>query len=178
MKLLRLKNTSNNFFKQAWELYEDTFPIHERRLLKDQFYVLKNDNYHFDILMNHNQFIGFILWWEFETYNFIDHFATCTQQRNKGYGKLILDKFIENNKRPTLLEVELPISTLNERRIKFYERIGFKLNQHHYTAPALQQGQSPYQLLLMSYPDVISKIDVEQFIKTGHPVLLQKESDV
>ena len=61
MKLTRLKNISDNYFHKAWNLYEDAFPAEERRLLDAQSYVLQNDSYHFDILIDKNQFMGFIL---------------------------------------------------------------------------------------------------------------------
>ena len=176
MKLIRLKNISDNYFQKAWNLYEDAFPFEERRLLDDQSYVLQNDSYHFDILIDKNQFMGFILWWDFETHRYIDHFATSIEQRNKGYGKFILSNFIDCNDKPVMLEVELPTSIINERRIKFYERVGFKLNQHYYEIPPLKEDQSPLQLLIMSYPSIISEKDVDQFVKKYHPVIFKNES--
>jgi GNAT superfamily N-acetyltransferase len=108
MKLIRLKQISDNYFQKAWKLYEDAFPIEERRLLDDQSYILQNDSYHFDVLIDKDQFTGFILWWDFDTHRYIDHFATALEQRNKGIGKLILNKFIDSNNKSIILEVELP----------------------------------------------------------------------
>ncbi len=176
MKLIRLKNISDNYFQKAWELYENAFPYNERRLLDEQASVLKQSKYHFEVLINGKQFIGFILWWDFETHRYIDHFATTIEQRNKGIGKLILNKFIESNDKPILLEVELPTSHINKRRIKFYERMGFKLNRHYYEIPPLRDDQIPLQLLLMSYPSVIPQKDVELFIKKCHPILFENAS--
>ncbi|WP_296311615.1 GNAT family N-acetyltransferase [Winogradskyella sp. UBA3174] len=175
MKLIRLKNISDNYFQKAWNLYEDAFPFEERRLLDNQSYVLQNDRYHFDILIDKNQFMGFILWWDFETHRYIDHFATSVEQRNRGIGKFILNNLIDSNDKPVILEVELPTSTINERRIKFYERLGFKLNQHYYEIPPLKEDQSPLQLLLMSYPSMISEKDVDQFVKKYHPVIFKNK---
>ena len=173
MEQKRLKNTTDRYFQKAWELYEDAFPLEERRLLNAQSYVMKKPNYHFDITIDEKQFIGFLLWWEFDTNRYIDHFATSMQHRNKGFGKLILEKFIDSSDKPILLEVELPNSTINQRRIKFYEKIGFKLNQHYYEIPPLKESQLPLQLMLMSYPTQISKNDVEQFIKICHPIIFR-----
>lgn len=171
MKLVRLKNISDNYFQKAWELYEDAFPSEERRPLEDQSRILQNENYHFDILIDKDQLIGFILWWDFETHRYIEYFATSVEQRNKGIGKLILNKFIYGNDKPIILEVELPTSSIKERRIKFYERIGFKLNHHYYEMPPLKQHQAPLQLLLMSYPDIISKKEVALFVEKYHPII-------
>ena len=174
MKLIRLKHISDNYFQKAWKLYEDAFPFEERRLLDDQSYVLQNDSYHFDVLIDKDQFIGFILWWNFDTHRYIDHFATAVEQRNKGIGKLILNKFMDRDDKSMILEVELPTSNINERSIKFYERLGFKLNQHHYEIPPITKDQPPLQLLLMSYPNILSEKDVNLFIEKYHPVLFKK----
>jgi len=173
MKQLRLKDISNKYFPKAWELYEDAFPLEERRLLDAQTQVMKKPNYHFDITIDENKLIGFLLWWDFEKYGYIDHFATTTLQRNKGFGKQILENFMNSIHKPILLEVELPTSSINQRRIKFYERIGFKLNQHYYEVPPIEEGQPPLRLLLMSYPEILSAQDVEQFIKICHPIIFK-----
>ena len=176
MKQIRLKTISDNYFHEAWELYQEAFPLEERRLLDDQIRVFNKSNYHFDVMINEKELIGFLLWWDFEKHRFIDHFATSKQHRNKGFGKLILNRFMNRNEKPILLEVELPTSAINQRRIKFYERIGFKLNQHYYEMPPLKEGQSPLQLLLMSYPDHISEKEVEKFIKKCHPIIFNGDS--
>ncbi|WP_281987532.1 GNAT family N-acetyltransferase [Aquimarina aggregata] len=173
MKCIRLTNISDNYFKLAWELYQKAFPSEEQRLLDAQALVMKKSNYHFEIIIEEKEFVGFLLWWDFETYKYIDHFAIAMQRRNLGLGKLILEKFIDTTDKPILLEVELPSSTINQRRIKFYEKIGFKLNQHYYEIPPLIEEQSSLQLLLMSYPEIISKKDVEEFIKICHPIMFK-----
>ena len=174
MNQLRLKSISENHFHKAWELYEDAFPIEERRSLNKQTHVIKNSNYHFDIMLDNDKLIGFLLWWNFEKVRYIDHFATSIEQRNKGFGKQILENFINTSEKLVLLEVELPNSSMNKRRIKFYERIGFKLNLHYYEVPPLMEGYKHFQLLLMSYPTFMTERDVEQFTKTCHPIIFNK----
>ncbi|WP_291869223.1 GNAT family N-acetyltransferase [Maribacter sp.] len=173
MYQIRLKNISDNYFHKAWKLYEDAFPLEERRSFNAQTHVMKKSNYHFNILMDENKFIGFLLWWDFETLKYIDHFATSTEQRNKGFGKLILEKFMESSDKTILLEVELPNSTINERRIKFYQRTGFKLNQHYYEIPPLIEDKKPLQLLLMSYPELLTIKDVKEFTDKCHPLIFK-----
>lgn len=171
MKQKRIKNISDTYFQDSWELYEDAFPIEERRSLEKQKILMKKAIYHFDTLIKEELMIGFLLWWDLKSYRYIDHFATSTQHRNKGFGKLILETFRELNDKPILLEVELPNSDINERRIKFYERAGFKLNEHYYVVPHSQENQPPIELMLMSYPNHLTKKDVEQFTKISHPVI-------
>lgn len=171
MEQIRLKHISDHYFQNAWKLYEDAFPMEERRSLDNQIRVMEQSNYHFDIMVDNGQFIGFLLWWDFETHRYIDHFATLPQQRNKGFGKSILEKFMAYNDKSILLEVELPDSSINQRRIKFYERIGFQLNSHYYEIPPLEEGQPPLQLLLMSYPCLLSSEEVAHFVDICHPII-------
>ena len=173
MNKIRFKNISDNHFKKAWKIYEDAFPIEERRLLNQQINVMKESNYHFDIMIDKNELIGILLWWDFETLRHIEYFATSTKHRNKGFGKQILENFMNDNDKPILLEVELPYSTINKRRIKFYERIGYKLNQHYYEVPPFIEGNNPLQLLLMSYPTFLTEKDVEQFTQICHPIIFK-----
>ncbi|MRI01604.1 GNAT family N-acetyltransferase [Kriegella sp. EG-1] len=175
MKQVRLQKTSDHYFKRAWELYQEAFPIEEQRSFDGQAKVLKEINYHFDILIEGEELIGFILWWDFENYKYIDHFATAKAHRNKGFGKLILNKLMESTDKPILLEVELPTSSINKRRIKFYERVDFQLNQHYYETPPLKIGLPPLQLLVMSYPNPISKKDLAIFVKKNHPIIFKDE---
>ncbi len=174
MKLIRLKHISDSYFQEAWKLYEEAFPIEERRGLDEQSDALLDDRYHFDVFIDKDQFIGFILWWDFESLKYIDHFATVLEQRNKGIGKLILTQFLDGDDKSIILEVELPTSRINERRIKFYERLGFNLNQHDYQIPSILDNQPPLRLMLMSYPNFISIKDVDSFVLKYHPIIFKE----
>jgi GNAT superfamily N-acetyltransferase len=173
MNIIRLKTISDTYFSEAWELYLEAFPPQERKTFEAQTRLMKNSKYHYDILVDENQLIGFLLWWDLDTIRYIDHFATDKEQRNKGYGKLILKEFITRNDKPVILEVELPESSMNERRIKFYERTGFKLNHHQYQLPFFKEGDPAIQFLLMTYPELISEEDVELFVKNCHPIIFK-----
>ena len=172
MKRIKLKNISDQFFEQAWELYRDTFPLKMRRSKDLQARVMKNPKYNFDVILNDREFIGFMFWWNFDKYSYIEHFSVSAEHRNKGLGKVVLEDFMLSHDKPIVLEVELPNSEIDKRRIKFYERIGFKLNDHSYQLPSLQDGKAVLPLLLMTYPDLLSKKEVEIFVSKYHPIIL------
>ena len=174
MNTVRLTNTSNPYFSQAWEIYLEAFPKNERKTLDAQTKLMSNPLYHYDIIIVDDKLIGFILWWNLDSVRFIDHFATAKSQRNKGYGRLIIENFSHIDVKPVLLEVELPDSNINKRRIKFYERIGFKVNQHHYQLPVYNKSVPPLQLYVMTYPNAISKKEVEEFVKICHPIVYKQ----
>lgn len=158
-------------FSIAWKLYETAFPKEERRTLEEQTKIMKHPNYHFEVIFEEGQFIGFLFWWDFEMFRYIDHFATSEAMRNKGFGASILNEFIFRNSKPILLEVELPNTEINKRRIAFYERLGFKLNSHFYEVPSGSNSDETIPLLLMTYPNPIAKQEVDAFVKQCHPIM-------
>ena len=174
MKQIRLKSTNNKYFTDAWEIYLEAFPKEERKTLDAQTQLMNNPLYHYDIIIIDDELIGFVLWWNLDSVRFIDHFATAAKHRNKGLGKMILEKFTKGIVKPVLLEVELPYSDINKRRIHFYERIGFILNKHHYQLPVFVEGEPPLQLLLMTYPDGISEEETKKFMEESHPIVYKQ----
>ena len=61
---------------------------------------------------------------------------------------------------PMVLEVELPETEMAQRRIGFYQRLGFILNEFPYWQPSMQEGQPSIPLKIMSWPKALSQ---EQF---------------
>lgn len=172
MTQFNLIDIDNPYFTSAWKLYEEAFPVYERRTLKAQSHLLKNPVYKFDVFIEKNVFIGFIMWWDFKDFQYIDHFAVTKSKRNNGFGAKILKEFIKRNSKPTLLEVELPDSSINTKRIKFYERLGFKLNQHQYKVPSSIDDRK-IDLLVMTHPRMISKENLSEFVSNNHPVIFK-----
>ncbi len=177
MEKIRLTDINQPWFDNAWALYKDAFPMDERRLLKRQASIMSHPNYHFEVILEDDCFLGLLFWWEFDDLRYIEHFATLPGHRGKGYGKDILNAFKQRDTRPVVLEVERPDNELKQRRIHFYERLGFVLNHHYYEQPAYREGGQPLHLLLMSYPLGISDEEVAHFIKDYHPIIFGTSSN-
>ncbi|MDR0395042.1 MAG: GNAT family N-acetyltransferase [Tannerella sp.] len=171
MKYTRIKNTEHPLFNQAWNLYKKSFPPEERRQLRTQKKMMNNPLYHFEIITEKDKFIGLILWWRFEKVIYIEHLATSPRLRGKGYGVRILEKFVRDSGIPLLLEVEHPTVEINKRRIDFYRRIGFVLNEHAYKHPPYKKGGEYVSLMLMTYPVAITEKENKHFCETYHPVI-------
>lgn len=173
MLQIKLINTNNTHFDLAWDLYENSFPIEERRSISSQKLIMNHPNYNFEIVMVNNELIGIILWWGFNDIRFIEHFTTTENIRGKGFGKAIIEKFKQQNSLPILLEVDIPKQNIDQRRIEFYQRLKFYLNPHFYQQPPLNKEHKALALLLMSYPDPISVVYIENFKKQYHPIIYQ-----
>ena len=84
--------------------------------------------------------------------------------RGKGLGSKMLKEFIGSKKSDTIiLEVELPEDEISTRRIKFYERNGFKLNTYEYFQMPLRKHSAPIPLYLMSYPKNLSSDEFRNY---------------
>ena len=166
MKQSRLITAEHQDFQKAWELYKKAFPEEERRPIEFQNKIMNHPNYHFEITNNDEGFVGFILWWQFKRLKYIEHFAILKNLRGKGFGETLLKQFMTETRDEIILEVEPPIDDNGKRRISFYQRLGFKLNKHHYVQlPLRSNGKSP-TMFIMTYPDEISASKLSSFTKS------------
>lgn len=160
MRKITLKCSDSCDFKGIFKIMTEAFPSSERRTEENQLALFDNINYKPYVFEKDGVIIGFILAWEISDFRFIEHFAVDKSYRGSGIGSRILSDYLLMNEKPVCLEVEPPLNSISERRIAFYKRLGFMLNDFEYFQPALQPGQKEIELKIMSYPKILSK---EQF---------------
>lgn len=148
-------------FNQLWDLYQRSFPEVERRTIDQQKQVMGEENYHMEYFFEDSDFTGFILYWVLPSFLFIEHVAVDDRFRGRGLGKKYLEKMIKDSDVPIILEVEPPENEMAKRRIKFYERLGFVLNQYEYYQPSYVKDGEPIRLIVMSHGSALSKEDFE-----------------
>lgn len=165
MKRFFVNSINDKYFQDAWELYLNAFPIDERRDLEMQEKIFRHEDYFFEVIIINGEFIGFLSWWKFDGLSFIEHFATLEKHRGKGYGKTILQNFLSQTKDFGVLEVEPPNTDIDQRRIQFYERLGWKLNSFKYFQLPLRKNGLKVELMVMSYPQLIDVKVFEKFEK-------------
>jgi len=131
--------------------YEFSFPVEERRdfsLIRE---LIKNEpKFSAYALTIRRDYIGFMTTWNFENFVYIEHFAIEPTARNGGIGAKVMRQFL-SGKGNVVLEVEVPKDELSARRIRFYERLGFKLNLITYFQPPYRKGEEEVEMRLMSY---------------------------
>lgn len=154
MILKKLDINKNEEVDFVENLYIESFPLSERRSVKNMFdYYTKNSKFEIDIATNSDeQLLGFLTYWNLGTFIFAEHFAVSPEFRNGGNGRKIMDLFLSKSNIPIVLEVELPTTILSERRIGFYQRIGFKLWEDIlYQQPPYHDNSNAIPMKLMSY---------------------------
>ncbi len=147
------------WFDKFIDLYINSFPDDERRNIDIQSDLLKNPLYNIEPIYFNNEWAGFMCWWNFKDFAYIEHFATSPKYRNNGLGKSFLTQFVEKHPN-TALEVEIPEDDLSKRRVEFYKRVGFKLLDDVYMQPAYDQNKQSIPLKLMVFLSN-SKLDFE-----------------
>lgn len=155
-------NIKEEDFESFFNLLQESFPEIERRNYADQKKLLNKEEYNIVGYKNDkNEVIAFIAYWKFDKYYFIEHFAVKESLRGHKIGTELLKKFLEDAKKRIILEVEFPEDYISIKRIDFYNRIGFVLNDYDYLQPPLQKGMELFPLKIMSYINKLSQGEFE-----------------
>lgn len=150
-------NNTKVQFNQIWNIYEEAFPEDERRSLEQQKEILKNTRYELRPLYDKHRILGFIATWDLDDFIFIEHYAIFNKCRGQGYGTTFLKSFLEEADKNVVLEAEKPVNIIANKRIEFYQDLGFYCNPFDYIQPPYEEGKESVPLLILTYPDAIDK---------------------
>ena len=81
MNFKRISSPTHPLYAEAVNLYKISFPLHEQREKTSQTEILTNPFYHFDVVCEHDKFIGEILYWDIERFCYIEHFCVLPSGR-------------------------------------------------------------------------------------------------
>ncbi len=112
------------------------------------------------------QLLGVITLWEFDDYNYIEHFAVDERRRGQGIGSQMIENMKLLSDKPLVLEVEEIVDDITQNRVHFYEKHEFFLSSYHFIQPPLRDNVKDVPLIYMSYPilldnDIYHKIFIE-----------------
>jgi ribosomal protein S18 acetylase RimI-like enzyme len=141
--------------KYFLKLYTQAFPEAERRVYDSEgelalFMASHKNMFHIDSIYIEHRWVGFISYWTFAEYTYIEHFAITESTRGSGIGNCILRSMC-NEHNNMILEVEPPVDDISRKRISFYERHGFRCNKYfNYRQPSYAYGLPEVEMELMS----------------------------
>lgn len=150
MDIIRLSDTASPQYRDFETLYAKSFPIFEQRTQEQQAIALASSQYHLNFYYEDKIFIGFIAYWQFELYNYVEHFAIHDMHRGRGYGAQLLNSFIGEQSRQIVLEIDPIIDEISAARWRFYERCGFSQNNYSHTHPPYREGYLGHSLIVLS----------------------------
>jgi ribosomal protein S18 acetylase RimI-like enzyme len=160
MQLRRITDPDSESFMHVWRIFLDSFPPDERRGLRGQKAVFGKKQFRLYSAHDGQALVGFVASWDFGDFAFLESFAVRAGLRNKGYGSRILGRYVRKAGKPVVLEVERPGgSEFAGRRIKFYERAGFRLNRYDYVQPPYGKNKRAVPMYLMTYGKKLGKAE-------------------
>ncbi|MBN9297989.1 MAG: GNAT family N-acetyltransferase [Filimonas sp.] len=136
------------------ELYEEAFPPHERRTTQQLLALIGHADMQLELVEDEGQPVGFVIWWIIDVYHYIEHIAIHKSARGKQYGSKIILQLLKLSGNKLVLEVEPAESIDAQRRISFYERLGFTIIPFAYMQPPYRKDEHANALLLMSIPAI------------------------
>lgn len=159
----RIKSIKEEEFSDFWDLYESSFPMIEKRTIEQEEVILANSFYHLDVFYDEDNFIGFLSYWEFDAYLYVEHFAINNIFRGCGFGNTLLRQLINRTKKVIILEIDPVVDEVSKSRLHFYETIGFVKNAFDYRVPSYQNKSQWYDLVIMTYPRLITQNELDIF---------------
>lgn len=151
-----IKNIHDKWYKDFYEIYSKSFPVYEQRNAEQQIEAFNNKHYHLDCIIENDELLSFICFWNFEEYVYIEHFAVNDKYRGKNIGTCTLLKFIETVNKTVILEIDPVRDNISAKRLKFYEKIGFLSNPYKHFHPAYNANYKPHELLVLSSASLLT----------------------
>lgn len=149
------------------KLMHTAFPQEERRdTAQQREYSDNNPLFCNNIILEDSKPIGMISYWAMGDFYYIEHFAIDPTLRNGGYGKRVLEAIKEQLQGPIVLEVEEPNDEMSTRRINFYKRLEFVLQEKPYMQPPYRKGDNGLPMFLMTFGDIDMESNIERVKKT------------
>lgn len=140
-------------FTQLFDIMERSFPKEEHGTFAMQRAEMYKPDFRCMCYEPDGIPAGFMNYYTFagEDIVFLEHFAVAQELRGNGAGSRLM-QYLKEITAPKMivLEVEPPEGDIQRRRIAFYQRLGFYLNNGEYFQPAFYGNSSELPLKLMS----------------------------
>ncbi len=150
-------------YKPFLDLYSESFPLFEQRTAEQQLRAFQSDAYKLLVFTVGDSFLGFIAYWEFDDYCYVEHFAVNSTLRGKGIGSGLLKTFIRSISKTVLLEIDPITDPVSEVRLKFYKRCGFFENPYPHRHPAYRSEYQPHPLIVLTTNREITAEEYQRF---------------
>ena len=156
-------------FEEIYKIMQKSFPVSEIRSKSGQEELLYDNRYKIYCYKKDAVIVGVLCVWEIEIGCFLEHFAILPHLRGQGIGSDMLKEFLATVKQGELifLEAEPITDDVTQRRINFYKRMGFYLNNYDYCQPAFSPTLPAVPLKIMTYGKPLSE---EEFLAVKRSV--------
>ena len=172
MEFLRIEANDTERWNKVWKLYEDSFPVAERRKTADHLRACSDDRFHPLSVWEGHQLIGLMFFWEWDSYRYLEHLAVNPELRGYGHGSQLLTH-LRDSEHTIILEIDPLINELSVRRLQFYERAGYTLTPYRFVHLPYRLDVDEQELLILSYPEMITQEQHNHFLKFLEEVVIK-----
>lgn len=165
MNKIRLSDTASPLYREFETLYAKSFPVFEQRTQEQQVAAFASSHYHLNLYYEGDIFIGFIAYWQFDRYSYVEHFAVHDMHRGRGYGAQLLNRFIEEQACQVVLEIDPIVDEISTARWRFYARCGFSQNSYPHIHPPYRDGYAGHSLVILSSGGILEPEVYELFYR-------------
>ena len=175
MKYLN-RSMSEKMLGKVYGLMQRSFPKDELRTYAEQKRLFSLPCFDMTVLENFTEIIGFISVWDLDGFRYVEHLAVSAKHRGMGYGSKILKDYMSSHPSERyVLEVEPPRDEVSKKRVEFYEKLGFTLNDYEYIQPALSGKE--VELRIMATGGALSEEEFNGIRKILYGVVYKKAVD-
>lgn len=163
MNKIEVKSNSDKIYPQFKRLYEESFPLAEQRTEFQQKMAFESERYRLICHEENNVLAGFISYWDFDNFIYIEHFAVNKDLRGRGYGFKIMEEFKSATDKILVLEIDKITDAQSAARLRFYKKCGFFENPHKHSHPGYGYGLGECPMLILSTQRQITSEEYAKF---------------
>ena len=181
MQIIRISDIHHPRFGEVWHLYQNSFPVCEQRTLDHQITAFKADRFHLDVYLDGETLVGFIGYWDFDDYLYIEHYAINSDLRGGGWGSRILEALQKTAGKTIILEIDEVVDEISTRRLRFYQRLGFVVNPYIHPLHRYRDIETEHQnarLVIMTYPGTIDPQTYERFNRDLGEIVMKRDEQL
>ncbi len=163
---MELQKITKQNLDEFYEIHKKDFCYGERRSKGKLKEILNEQSFSSNYVCFDGNRVGYLNYWDFGEFVFVEHIAIFESMRGTGYGSKILSEFINKIKKNVILEVEPPEDEVSIKRIHFYEKLGFVLNDYNYTQPSYHGTGKGLPMKLMTHGKVYDSKTLKKYVNT------------
>ena len=158
-----IDSTCHPLYQKFRSLYGVSFPAFELRSESQQVSAFGNSHYRLLGFEEAGRFVGFISYWQFDGYCYVEHFAVDTALRGMGCGSRLLNAFVGGADGIVILEIDPIVDDVAEARWRFYRRCGFLQNPYCHHHPPYDKAYRPHPLVVLTSGRLLSAEEYGRF---------------
>ena len=164
LDFVEIISKKSKYYKEAQKLYTDFFLPQYRR--EDILEKCLDSRFQVKAILNDGLFIGFVSWWNFDSFIHGEHLLITPQLANKGYELKAFEYLAKNNKLITFEAMPLDLGEWPKIKMQIYKQFGFKENNFVYMQPPFKKNKPWAECIFMSYPRQLDSFEKEPILKT------------